>query len=83
MPEEGAKVIGHPQGKFLKVSSQLRCSLRTGEHHLNKVSFMDVFCGGQPLKDVLVVQVVAEKQDLVVHAEEAALWELQRSEDTI
>lgn len=42
---------------------------------------MDVFCRGQPLKDVLVVQVVAEKQDLVIHAEEAALWELRRSED--
>lgn len=42
---------------------------------------MDVFGGGQPLKDVLVIQVVAEKQDLVVHAEEAALWELQRRYD--
>lgn len=75
--EESAKVIGRPQGKFLKVSSQFHCSVHTGEHHLNKVSFVNVFGGGQPLEDVLVVQVVAEKQDLVVHAEEAALWELQ------
>lgn len=37
---------------------------------------MDVFCRGQPLQDVLVIQVVAKEQDLVVHAKEAALWEL-------
>lgn len=42
---------------------------------------MDVFCRGQPLQDVLVVQVVAEQQDLVVHAKEAALWELERGGD--
>lgn len=57
-------------------------SIRTREHHLDEVPFVDVFCRGQPLQDVLVVQVVAEKQDLVVHAEEAALWELGRGEDT-
>lgn len=57
-------------------------AIRTREHHLNEVSFVDVFCWGQPLQDVLVIQVVAEKQDLVVHAKEAALWELERGEDT-
>lgn len=41
---------------------------------------MDVFCRGQPLQDVLVVQVVAEQQDLVVHTKEAALWELERGD---
>lgn len=49
----------------------------TRQHHLDEVSFMDVFCWGQPLQDVLVVQVVAEQQDLVVHTKEAALWELK------
>lgn len=43
---------------------------------------MDVFCRGQPLQDVLIVQVVAEQQDLIVHAKEATLWELGRGEDT-
>lgn len=52
--------------------------LHTREHDLDQVSFMDVVCRGQPLEDVLVIQVVAKEQDLVVHAKEAALWELQR-----
>lgn len=34
---------------------KFRCSLHTREHHLNQVSFVDVFCRGQPLQDVLVV----------------------------
>ena len=50
--------------------------VRTGEHHLDEVSFVDVLGGAQPLQDVLVAQVVAEEQDLVVHAEEAAFGEL-------
>ena len=38
---------------------------------------MDVLGGAQPLQDVLVAQVVAEEEDLVVHTEEAALRELE------
>lgn len=43
---------------------------------------MDVFCRGQPLQDVIIVQVVAEKKDFVVHAKETALWELHKGGDT-
>lgn len=43
---------------------------------------MDVFCRGQPLQDVIIVQVVAEQKDFVVHAKETALWELHRGGDT-
>lgn len=42
---------------------------------------MDVFSRRQPLQDVLIAQVMAEQQDLVVHAEEAALWKLKRDGD--
>lgn len=43
---------------------------------------MNFFCRGQPLKDVLVIKVVAEQQDLVIHAKEATLWKLDRGGDT-
>lgn len=64
-------------------ADSLRTTAHTRQHHLNKISLVDVFCRGQPLKDVLVVQVVAEQQDLVVHTKEATLWELEGDRNRI
>lgn len=65
------------------IINSLQTTAHTRQHHLNKISFMDVFCRGQPLQDVLVVQVVAEQQDLVVHTKEATLWELKGDRNRI
>lgn len=64
-------------------ADSLQTTAHTRQHHLNKISLVDVFCRGQPLQDVLVVQVVAEQQDLVVHTKEAALWELEGDRNRI
>lgn len=43
---------------------------------------MDVVRRGQPLQDVVRVEVMAEEQDLVVHAEEPTFWKLERKEES-
>lgn len=53
----------------------------TWEHHLDQVSLVDVVGGGEPLQDILRVQVMAKEHDLVVHAKKSTFWKLLPDKD--
>lgn len=52
--------------------------LCTREHHLHQVPFLDLFCRGQTLQDVVRAQVMAEQQDLLIHPKKPTFRELRR-----
>lgn len=54
--------------------------LLTRKHHLHQIPLLNVTGAFDQLQDVVAGCVVLEQQNLVIHAVEATLWELENTE---